>query len=382
MDFVGITENDLPAGLTKSCSGRNDHENYVMRVLIVEDDDFAAEMLENALLEFGYEVATARNGKEAMELIHTGLYRLVVSDWEMPEISGTEMCRQIRAQQFNSYIYIILLTGRKGTQNVVDGLNAGADDFINKPFEPQELLVRMRAGERILSLESRELVIFSMAKLAESRDPDTGAHLERIREYCRIICEHLSHQEKFQNIVDGNYIQLIYLTSPMHDIGKVGIPDNVLLKPGKLTPEEFEIMKQHTLIGFKTLDAAARIQPDAKYLWIARDIALTHHERFDGSGYPHHLVGKEIPLCGRIVAMADVYDALTTKRVYKPAFSHDKTKDIIVFEMKDQFDPDILEAFLENEDRFKEVKEQFNDEAFTQELEGGFAEMGVLAGRS
>ena len=315
-----------------------------MRVLIVEDDDFAADMLENALEEFGYEVATAHNGWEALELIHTGLYRLVVSDWEMPGMSGIEMCQWIRAQQFSSYIYIILLTGRKGTQNVVEGLNAGADDFINKPFDPQELLVRMRAGERILSLESRELVIFSLAKLAESRDPDTGKHLERIREYCRIIGEHLSQKPQFRDIVDGNYIQLIYLTSPMHDIGKVGIPDNVLLKPGKLTPEEFEIMKQHSMIGFKTLDAATNAHPDAKYLWMARDIALTHHERFDGSGYPHHLVGEQIPLCGRIVALADVYDALTTKRIYKPAYSHEKTKDIILIEMKDQFDPNILEA--------------------------------------
>ncbi|HEY4761143.1 MAG TPA: response regulator [Thermoguttaceae bacterium] len=338
-----------------------------MRVLIVEDDDIAAGMLENALLEFGYEVTTAHNGCEALELIRSGLYQLVISDWEMPEITGIEMCRQIRAQQYNSYIYIILLTGRKGTQNVVEGLSAGADDFVNKPFEPQELLVRLRAGERILSLESRELVIFSLAKLAESRDPDTGAHLERIREYCRLIGEHLSQKKQFRDMVDGNYIQLIYLTSPMHDIGKVGIPDNVLLKPGKLTPEEFEIMKQHALIGFKTLDAAVNVQPDAKYLWMARDIALTHHERFDGSGYPHHLFEEDIPLCGRILALADVYDALTTKRVYKPAFSHGKAKDIILLEMKGQFDPNVVEAFEEKENRFIEIKEHFNDEAEKQQ---------------
>jgi putative two-component system response regulator len=332
-----------------------------VRVLIVEDDDFAADVLENALARFGYEVAKARNGREALERVRSGLYRLVISDWEMPEMSGVELCRQIRQQYSGGYVYTILLTARRGTQHVVEGLNAGADDFITKPFEPQELLVRLRAGERILALESRELIIFSLAKLAESRDPDTGAHLERMREYCRVLAEDLSRQPSFRDQVDGNYIQLIYLTSPLHDIGKVGIPDNVLLKPGKLTPEEFEIMKQHALIGFRTLDAAARAHPDARFLWMARDIALTHHERYDGSGYPNHLSGKDIPLCGRIVALADVYDALTTKRVYKPAFSHEKTREIIFDEMGHQFDPDILDAFRRNELQFLEIQEQFSD---------------------
>jgi putative two-component system response regulator len=332
-----------------------------VRVLIVEDDDFAADVLENALVQFGYEVAKARNGCEALEMLRSSLYRLVISDWEMPEMSGVDLCRRIRQQHSGGYVYTILLTARRGTKHVVEGLNAGADDFITKPFEPQELLVRLRAGERILSLESRELIIFSLAKLAESRDPDTGAHLERMREYCQILAEQLSRQEEFRDQVDGNYIQLIYLTSPLHDIGKVGIPDRVLLKPGKFTAEEFEIMKQHTLIGFNTLDAAARTYPDAKFLLMARDIALTHHERFDGTGYPHQLAGEAIPLCGRIVALADVYDALTTKRIYKPAFSHEKTREIITGEMREKFDPRLLEAFLKNEDRFQEVKDQFSD---------------------
>jgi putative two-component system response regulator len=332
-----------------------------VRVLVVEDDDFSADVLENALVRFGYEVAKARNGREALEHVRSGLYHLVISDWEMPEMTGVELCRQIRQQHTGGYVYTILLTARRGTQHVGEGLNAGADDFITKPCEPQELLVRLRAGERILALESRELIIFSLAKLAESRDPDTGAHLERMREYCRILADDLSRQESYREQVDGNYIQLIYLTSPLHDIGKVGIPDSVLLKPGKFTPEEFEIMKQHTLIGFRTLDAAARTHPDARFLWMARDIAITHHERFDGSGYPYHLSGTDIPLCGRIVALADVYDALTTKRIYKPAFSHEKTRGIILGEMGGQFDPTILDAFLRNEDRFQEVKAQFSD---------------------
>jgi putative two-component system response regulator len=333
-----------------------------VRVLVVEDDDFAADVLENTLVQYGYEVTKARNGREALELVRSSLYQLVISDWEMPEISGVELCRRIREQHTGGYAYIILLTARRGTKHVVEGLNAGADDFITKPFEPQELLVRLRAGERILALESRELIIFSLAKLTESRDSDTGAHLERMREYCRVLAEDFSRQEKFRDRVDGNYIQLIYLTSPLHDIGKVGIPDSVLLKPGKFTPEEFEIMKQHTLIGFRTLDAAARTHPDARFLWMARDIAVSHHERFDGTGYPYHLAGEAIPLCGRIVALADVYDALTTKRIYKPAYNHEETRAIIFGEMLQKFDPDILEAFRRNEERFREIKEQFFDQ--------------------
>ncbi|MHB1033308.1 MAG: response regulator [Pirellulales bacterium] len=330
-----------------------------MRILIVDDDDLATNMLANALAQSGHQVASARNGREALELIRSGLYRLVVSDWEMPEMTGIELCRHIRQRYSSSYVYIILLTVRQGTKNIVDGLNAGADDFITKPFEPQELCVRIRAGERILSLESREVTIFSLAKLAESRDRETGAHLERIREYCRVIADDLSRKKKFRERVDGDYVQLIYLTSPLHDIGKVGISDRILFKPGPLNEEEFEVMKQHTVIGSRTLDAAAYAYPEAKFLCMARDIARSHHERFDGGGYPDGLAGENIPLCGRIVALADVYDALTTKRVYKPAFSHEKARAIILDGMGSHFDGDIVDAFVANEKRFVAIREEF-----------------------
>jgi putative two-component system response regulator len=337
-----------------------------VRVLIVDDDDLATEILANTLTQFGYQVTSARNGREALDLMRSGLYRLVVSDWEMPEMTGLELCREIRRRYFSGYVYTILLTARRGTQNIVDGLNAGADDFITKPFEPQEICVRIRAGERILSLESRELTIFCLAKLAESRDRETGAHLERIREYCRIMAAHLSRKEKYRDQIDGDYVQLIYMTSPLHDIGKVGIPDRILLKAGRLTPEEFEIMKQHTVIGSQTLDAAACTHPEAKFLCMARDIARSHHERVDGSGYPDGLAGENIPLCARIVALADVYDALTTKRVYKPAFSHEETREIILQGTDSHFDADIVRAFLENEDQFLEIRERF---AMREEVE-------------
>lgn len=323
-----------------------------MRVLVVEDDSVTAETLAHCLDKLGYEVTIASDGREAFELIRSGLYRLVVSDWEMPHMSGVELCRRIRRRRWAAYIYVILLTAFDDLQSLVQGLEAGADDFLTKPFRPQELHLRLRAGERILGMDSRDLLIFSLAKLADSRDPETGAHLERIREYCRILGEGLSHSRKFRDLLDGEYIQLLYLTSPLHDIGKVGIPDHVLLKPGRLNHDEFEIMKHHCVIGANTLEMAVSAHPEAQFLTMARDIALTHHERFDGRGYPQGIEGESIPLCGRIAALADVYDALTTKRVYKPKFSHEAARAIIVEGRGTQFDPDVVDSFLRHESDF------------------------------
>lgn len=332
-----------------------------MRVLVVDDDEMTAMMLQVTLEQLGYEVTLAANGQEAFDRIRTGLYQLVISDWEMPVMSGVELCRQIRARQTSGYTYIILLTSRCGSQNVIDGLNAGADDFVTKPFEPGELAGRLRVGERVLSLESRDITIFTLAKLAESRDPETGVHLERMREYCGILARHLSTLDRYSERVDGDYVRLLYLTSPLHDIGKVGIPDHILLKPGRLTPEEFEIMKQHTTLGYETLRDAAEKHPEAPFLRMARDIAHTHHEKFDGSGYPRGLRAYEIPLCGRIVALADVYDALTTKRIYKPAFDHDRARQIILEGNGSHFDPDVVDAFLATEDEFNATREAMAD---------------------
>jgi putative two-component system response regulator len=342
-----------------------------MRVLVVEDDPDALEMLENALVHFDYEVSTARDGLEAQEMVRSGHFRLIVSDWEMPGMTGVELCRYVRQRASSEYTYFILLTLRTGRHNVIDGLRAGADEFLSKPFDPTELEMRLRVAERILSLESRDVVIFSLAKLAEARDSDTGAHLERIREYCLVLAQYLAGMQKFNSVLDGDYIQLLYLTSPLHDIGKVGIPDNVLLKPGRLTPEEFEIMKEHVLIGGRTLDAAVKAHPRAKYLQVARDIAFTHHEKFDGTGYPYHLHGEEIPLCGRIVALSDVYDALTTRRVYKPAYSHEVAKNIIIDGSGKHFDPDVVDAFLATEEQFLSIKDRLDDADLEAEEAGG-----------
>jgi putative two-component system response regulator len=330
-----------------------------MRVLVADDDVISAEMLKNSLEQFDYEVTLAHDGAEAFALIRSGSYHLVVSDWEMPGMSGLELCQQIRKRSWSSYIYFILLTSYSGVENSVLGLEAGADDFLSKPFHPEEIRVRLKTAERILSLESRDLTIFSLAKLAESRDTETGAHLERIREYCRILAQELTHTQRYRNDIDGDYVQLLYLTTPLHDIGKVGIPDSVLLKPGRLTPGEFEVMKQHTTIGGNTLAAAAKAHPEAKFLAMARDVAFTHHERFDGQGYPYGLSGSQIPLCGRITAVADVYDALTSKRVYKPEYSHETSRELILEGRGTQFDSYLVDVFINCEDQFLQVRERF-----------------------
>jgi putative two-component system response regulator len=330
-----------------------------MQILVVDDDEIAIEALRSVLTEAGHEVEAAHDGVEALEMLRLGSCRLVISDWVMPRMDGPELCRRIRSEDFPGYVYVILLTSRDGLHDVVEGLTAGADDFITKPFHPEELRVRVRAGERILSLETRDMAIFAMAKLAESRDPETGTHLERVRNYARIIAARLGARNELHRQIDAEFIRLIYLTSPLHDIGKVGLPDTVLLKPGRLSDREFEIMKTHTTIGAETLGAALRQFPSARFLHMARDIALTHHERWDGTGYPNGLAAEDIPLCGRIVALADVYDALTSKRSYKQAYPHDIARSILLKESGSHFDGRIVNAFVDGEEEFLEVHERY-----------------------
>jgi putative two-component system response regulator len=316
-----------------------------MHILIVDDDDFALHVLQNTLGRMGYPVVVAHDGVEAMEILRKGDIRLVITDWDMPNMNGVELCRTIRREDLAGYIYIIMLTGREGASQRMEGLFAGADDFLNKPLDPEELLVCLKTAERILSLETRDLALFALAKLAESRDSETGTHVERVQAYTRIIAQNLSDEVKACNGVDEEYIRLLHQTSPLHDLGKVGIPDTILLKPGKLTPGEFAIMETHTVIGAQTLDAALQRFPNARFLQMAREIAVSHHEHFDGSGYPSGLVGHQIPLCGRLVAVADVYDALTSKRIYKEAMPHDRAMEIIRRGRGTHFDPDVVDAF-------------------------------------
>ncbi|MGL4595341.1 MAG: HD domain-containing phosphohydrolase [Thermoguttaceae bacterium] len=333
-----------------------------MQVLIVDDSKIALAALGALLSSAGYEVSTAINGREALDLLQNSSCRMVISDWEMPEMNGIELCQAIRNEATSGYIYFLLLTSHGTEEEVVEGLSAGADDFITKPFKPDEMLARLRAGERILSLETRDVAIFAMAKLAESRDSDTGAHLERVQHYCRALSHDMGMQPKFHDILDSEFVRLIFQTSPLHDIGKVGIPDAILLKPGRLEPEEFEIMKSHTTIAANTLDAALSKFPGVSFLKMARDIAASHHEKYDGTGYPCGLKGEEIPLCARITALADVYDALISKRVYKKAMTHEAARDIIVEGKGKHFDPDVVDSFLRRQDQFIAICNRFSGE--------------------
>ncbi|HEX2837016.1 MAG TPA: HD domain-containing phosphohydrolase [Phycisphaerales bacterium] len=332
-----------------------------MKVLVVDDNDVSLTMLQATLAQAGYDVETARDGVEALDKVRRGGFRLVVSDWEMPRLDGPSLCRAIRADELPGYVYAILVTSHHSSSEVVEGLSAGADDFVGKPFHPAELIARVRTGERIISLETRDVAIFAMAKLAESRDPETGAHLERVRGYCRILAREVSTLEKFKGVVNEEFVRLIYLTSPLHDIGKVGIPDCVLLKPGRLSDQEFEVMKHHATLGAKTLEAALQTFPGIKFLEMARDIAATHHERWDGTGYPAGISGDRIPLSGRITAVADVYDALTSKRVYKDAMSHEVARSIITGESGTHFDPDVVSAFHRTQDQFNAVRLRYSE---------------------
>jgi putative two-component system response regulator len=340
-------------------------------VLLIDDDPVARAALSEMLSLEGYTVESAGSARSGLSMVLSGRFRLIITDWVMPDMTGIDLCRAVRAAETLHYPYILILSQRTRSADVVEGLDAGADDYISKPVAQSELMARLRTAERTLSLITRDVTIFALAKLAESRDPDTGAHLERVRHYCRILARHLKTLPEYDGQIDDEFVRLIFLTSPLHDIGKVGIPDAILLKPDRLSEDEFAVMKTHTTVGANTLEAALAAHPEAIYLQMARDIALTHHERFDGTGYPLGLKGGNIPLAGRIVALADAYDALTSRRVYKLAYSHEVARKLIMEQSGHQFDPDIVHAFLMEEREFCRVREQFADNRCTFEPDRG-----------
>lgn len=330
-----------------------------MNVLVVEDETISREAIAHTLREAGYCVTTACNGREALSLLMEQNHQLVVSDWGMPVMDGIELCYAIRAADLRRYVYFIMVTSHDQPVDALSGFATGVDDYVVKPFNPNELLMRVNVGRRIVQLETNQMTIFTLAKLVETRDPETGAHLERVRSYCRVLAKQLQTSSTLHKLIDDEFVRLIYETSPLHDIGKVAIPDAILLKPGKLTAPEFEVMKTHTSRGAETLDAALQEFPNARFLKMARDIALSHHEKYDGSGYPNGLAGDQIPLCGRIVAVADVYDALTSKRVYKGAMCHSAAREIIVGDRGQHFDPVVVDAFLETEEAILAIYYQY-----------------------
>lgn len=332
-----------------------------MRILGVDDDDIALDILEATLADDGHELVRASNGLEALNILQHDRIQLVISDWMMPGMSGIDLVHKVREMSASRYTYFILLTSRTDKADILSGLDAGADDFVIKPFDPMELRLRLKVGQRVLGLETHQLTIFALAQLADTRDNETGNHLVRIREYSLVLAKHLADRQELGLDLPSDFADLIYLTSPLHDIGKVGIPDCVLLKPGRLDDSEFGVMKTHAYLGGQTLSTALDQFPDAAYLQMASDIAMYHHERYDGKGYPMGLKGEDIPLCARIVSVADVYDALVSRRVYKQAFSHEIARSIIVEGRGTQFDDKVVDAFAANESEFESISRQYAD---------------------
>ncbi len=358
------------------------------RILIVDDSEINREIL-RTLLADRFELDEAADGQECLAKLPQFAPNVVLLDVMMPGLSGYEVCRRIKTSPVGEFTQVMLVSGKASATERLEGFEAGADDYVVKPFNHDEFLARVRVQfrlrnalarlwesdarlrefnselERLVDERTREVVamrdltIFALAKLAESRDPETGAHLERIQCYSRILADQLRQEGPYTHIVDQQFVEDIYRSSPLHDIGKVGIPDAILLKPGRLTAEEFEVMKRHAIIGAETLEEAAQKSGGCgRYLKMAIEIARHHHERFDGSGYPDGLAGQQIPLSARIVALADVYDALSSRRVYKDAFAPDTTSSIIEAGAGTHFDPAVVEAFRVREHEFQAVRQQ------------------------
>ena len=339
-------------------------------LLIVDDTPANIDILVETLGET-YEICVATDGKGAMEALDEILPDLILLDIMMPDISGYDVCKQLKSSSKTKDIPIIFLTALNDAPNEEKGLRLGAVDYIVKPFNPALVQARVKNNlllkkhndniqnlvkERTKQLElTQEITMECMGTLAEYRDPETGGHIKRTKNYVRVLAKKLQEIPKFVPFLTNETIELLFQSAPLHDIGKVGIPDHILLKPGKLTDEEFEIMKQHTVYGRDVIRQSEKRLGSHSFLYFAREIAGSHQEKWNGSGYPDGLSGEEIPISGRIMAIADVYDALISKRVYKPPFKHSKAVKIIKEGCNTHFDPDMVNAFLKITEQFREI---------------------------
>lgn len=341
-------------------------------VLVVHDESADGSVFKN-LFGDEYEVATAAGVPECLAMLETFRPDLVLLDAATPDLDGYEGCRQIKATPNGRLAQVILAFAHGTPVERRQVYEACADDFVVKPLDPNELRSKARIQLRVQKLlaeqpltrtnatasrpdastrsetqgavATRDVTVFALAKLAESRDPEIGKHLERMRAYSQILAQAMADGRTHANEIDRQFLANLYLASPLHDVGKAGISDVILLKPDRLSPSEFEIMKQHTVIGADALAGAARRANANGFLAMSTQVARWHHERFNGTGYPDGLRGDEIPLAARIVALADVYDALTTERVYKPAVDSEIARCTIEQEVGSQFDPDVVAAF-------------------------------------
>lgn len=345
------------------------------RVLIVDDEPFVRSVCKMTIQPLGVECVEVSDGLQALEQYQTNGCDLVLLDVDMPRLSGMEVCRRLRAFPGRPYLKIILFSGRTAPDDLAQMLLTGADDFLTKPFSPQQLQSRVQAALRLqhaqersarlnqdllvvnselekhLSsrdsdlVQARNALVLALAKLSEYRDNDTGKHLFRIQTFSRRLAEQARIEPRLAGQIDQHFVDMVACCAPLHDIGKVGLSDEILLKPGSLTPDQRRRMQTHTIIGAETLRQVAEQFGFARaFLQMSIDITRHHHERYDGTGYPDRLAGLDIPLSARIVAVCDVYDALRSPRVYKKAIPHRETMTMIRESRGTHFDPILVEC--------------------------------------
>ena len=354
-------------------------------VLVIDDTPTNLSLL-NQLLGAHYRVKLANSGAKGLAIANATPPELILLDIMMPEMDGYTVCQRIKANAKTSGIPVIFLTAKTETTDEEKGFELGAVDFIHKPIAPSIVLARVRThlqiriwqtfledqsawlqgeGSRRVNevLHLQEATIRVMVSLAEFRDECTGNHIRRTQNYVRLLAEYLSTQARDRDFLSAEHIDQIAKASPLHDIGKIAIPDHILLKPGKHTPEEFAIMKTHSAKGESMLTTTRHeIGEDNLMLQFATEIARSHHERWDGSGYPDKLAGENIPLAARLMAVADVYDALRSRRPYKAPFSHAEAVTLILGERGKHFDPALVDAFTALETQFATIAAQLADE--------------------
>lgn len=356
------------------------------QTILVVDDTPENLALMHGLLRGRYRVKVARSGERALQVVAADpVPDLILLDVEMPGLRGFDVCRRLKADARTAQIPVIFLTARAEIADEQAGFDAGAVDYIVKPISPPIVLARVRTQLKLKAVADflrdkndflkseverrtrevqviQDVTILAMASLAETRDNETGNHIRRTQNYVRALAKKLKGHPRFRAALDDETIEMLYKSAPLHDIGKVGIPDSILLKPAKLTPEEFEVMKTHTTLGRNAIAAAEmRISAPSSFLSFAREIAYSHQEKWDGSGYPEGLAGDRIPVSARLMALADVYDALISRRVYKPPFPHARALEIIREGRGAHFDPDVVDAFLAIADEFDDIARRYAD---------------------
>jgi len=362
--------------------------NVQKQTILAVDDTLSNIDVVKGVLSQDYIVQAALSGKMAISIIEKKKPDLILLDIMMPEMDGYEVCQLLKSQIETKDIPIIFLTAKSQVEDETRGLALGAVDYILKPISPPILKERVKnhlilqASKMLLEKQNevleeqvikrtaqlselQDVAMVAMGALAESRDPETGNHIRRTQRYIKVLAHEVAKQNQYKSILTPEVITSLYKSAPLHDIGKVGIEDSILLKPGKLTFEEFEEMKKHTTYGRDAIAAAeTSIDSADNFLIFAKEIAYSHQEKWDGSGYPEGLAGENIPLSARLMAVADVYDALISKRVYKPAFPHSKAVSIITEGKGSHFEPLLVDCFLAVADEFDQVAQQFADNEY------------------